>query len=201
MKRSTLHPFLKAIAHILRRPLRLLLCLFYDKKYLQGRHFEHGFGGFVWAFSAIWQRNFLRLGPPLPFPASSRSTISNGKNVYFHPNDLNNFQSPGIYLQNFKGIIIIGKGSYIGPNVGIITANHNPLDLDKHLQAKNVEIGEDCWIGMNSIILPGVSLGPRCIVAAGSIVTRSFPNGNCIIAGNPAETIKKLPHTHESPLN
>jgi acetyltransferase-like isoleucine patch superfamily enzyme len=45
---------------------------------------------------------------------------------------------------------------------------------------------------MNSVILPGVELGPHTIVGAGSIVTKSFPEGNCIIVGNPAKKIKDL---------
>ena len=45
---------------------------------------------------------------------------------------------------------------------------------------------------MNSIILPGVKLGDKTIVGAGSIVTKSFEEGNCVIVGNPAKIIKKL---------
>lgn len=53
-----------------------------------------------------------------------------------------------------------------------------------------VEIGEDCWIGMNSIILKGVSIGAKTIVAAGSVVTKSVPAGT-VVAGNPALPIGK----------
>ena len=42
---------------------------------------------------------------------------------------------------------------------------------------------------MNSIILPGVNLGPRTVVAAGSVVTKSFPDGFCVLAGNPAKIV------------
>lgn len=99
---------------------------------------------------------------------------------------------PGTYFQAF-GKINIGRGSYIAQNVGIITANHNLHDLDLHSQPRDVNIGEKCWIGMNSVVLPGVTLGPHTIVGAGSVVTKSFPKGNCVIAGNPAKIIRHLP--------
>jgi acetyltransferase-like isoleucine patch superfamily enzyme len=118
--------------------------------------------------------------------------ISNSENISFHPDDLNNFQSPGTYIQNFKGKITIGHGSYIGPNVGIITANHDLHNLDAHLPGRDVTVGERCWIGMNTVVLPGVVLGDGTIVGAGSVVTRPFPDGNCVIAGNPARLVRKL---------
>ena len=61
----------------------------------------------------------------------------------------------------------------------------------KH-ETKEVCIDDYCWIGMNVVILPGVHLGPRTIVGAGSVVTKSFPNGYCVIGGNPAKLIKEL---------
>ncbi len=88
--------------------------------------------------------------------------------------------------------IYIGKGTYIAMNVGIITANHSLNNLDEHDIAKNVVIGKRCWIGMNSVILPGVVLGENTIVGAGSIVTKSFSQGHCVICGNPARKIKEI---------
>ncbi|WP_049750424.1 acyltransferase [Thermosipho melanesiensis] len=70
--------------------------------------------------------------------------------------------------------------------------NHNLSNLDEHPPEEDVIIGKNCWLGINSVILPGVILRPRTIVGAGSVVTKSFPEGNCIIAGNPAKLIKKL---------
>ncbi|WP_371860829.1 DapH/DapD/GlmU-related protein [Terrabacter aerolatus] len=61
-----------------------------------------------------------------------------------------------------------------------------------HAAGEPIIIGDDCWIGMNSVILPGVILGSRTTVGAGSVVTKSFPEGNCIVAGNPAKIIKQL---------
>lgn len=195
MKRPPKRLLLKWLALRLRTPLRMFLRLFFNQKYLQGRHFEEGLSGYVWGLSAIWHRNILGLGRSLSFPASFRASISNSSNIEFHPDDLNNFQSPGTYFQNFKGKIVIGKGSYIAPNVGIITANHDPHNLDGHLEAQNVVLGERCWIGMNAVILPGVVLGAETIVGAGSVVTKSFPGGQCVIAGNPAKVIRETRHS------
>lgn len=57
---------------------------------------------------------------------------------------------------------------------------------------KEVRIDDYCWIGMNVVVLPGVHLGPRTIVGAGSVVTKSFSDGYCVIAGNPAKKIKDI---------
>ena len=51
-----------------------------------------------------------------------------------------------------------------------------------------ITVGNDCFIGMNSILLNGITLGDHCIVGAGSVVTKSFPAGS-VIAGNPAKRI------------
>lgn len=60
------------------------------------------------------------------------------------------------------------------------------------MEGKDVVIGEKCWIGMNSVILPGINLGGNTIVAAGAVVTKSFPQGNVVLAGVPAKIIKEL---------
>lgn len=163
---------------------------FFDKKYLQGRFFEGKLVGFRWCFRALFQRNILRLAPPLPFPAAISCTLGNPENIHFDPNDLNNFQSPGTYFQCAFAKIYLGKGTYIAPNVGIITSNHSLTNLNEHLEGKDVRIGDGCWLGMNSVILPGVKLGKGTVVAAGSVVTKSFPEGNVVIGGVPAKVIK-----------
>jgi acetyltransferase-like isoleucine patch superfamily enzyme len=105
--------------------------------------------------------------------------------------------APGImsncYIQGYGGIKI-GNSTQIGPGVGIISLNHNPINVYDYINQKfpSVIIGSNCWCGMNSIILPGVELGDFTIVGAGSVVTKSFSEGYCIIAGNPARIIKKL---------
>lgn len=171
---------------------RAVTPLFVPSKYLQGRWFNERIQGWRWAWSSlIWQR-ILGFNRHIPWPVSRRISINLAENMDFHVDDLNNFQTFGCYFQNFAGRITIGRGTYVAPNVGIITVNHDPADLDSYREAKNVVIGEQCWIGMNSVILPGVVLGPRTIVGAGSVVTQSFPEGDCVLTGNPAQILKKL---------
>lgn len=193
MRRSLSRKAAKWLALLARPTMKVVLRMFFDKRYLVGCHFDDGLSGYIWGLQAIWRRSILRVARPMPFPVGLTTYVSNPNNIDFHPDDLNNFQSPGTYFQNFKGRITIGRGSYIAPNVGIITANHDPVDLDRHLQGKNVAIGEGCWIGMNAVILPGVELGPRTIVGAGAVVTKSFRSGNCVLTGNPATMRRKLP--------
>jgi acetyltransferase-like isoleucine patch superfamily enzyme len=98
---------------------------------------------------------------------------------------------PGCYIQGV-GKIEIGDYTQISSNVGMITANHDLSDSTKHIIGE-IKIGKYCWIGMNAVILPNVFIGDYALVVAGSVVTKSFPDGYCVIAGNPAKIIKELP--------
>lgn len=162
----------------------------YNKKYLQGRWFDNFFSeGWRWALADYKGNRFLNVNLSVPWPVSSRIIVINAENISFHPDDINNFQGFGNYFQAIEEIVI-GKGTYIACNVAIITANHNFSKLEEHFKGQPVILGKECWIGFNSVILPGVVLGDRTIVGAGSIVTKSFPEGHCIIAGNPAKVIR-----------
>jgi acetyltransferase-like isoleucine patch superfamily enzyme len=96
----------------------------------------------------------------------------------------------GCYITG-KGGIIIGDYTQIAPNVIIVSANHDVYDSRKHI-CKPVKIGKYCWIGAGAKIMPGVQLGDWTIVAAGAVVTKSFVEGHCIVAGVPAKKIKEL---------
>lgn len=95
--------------------------------------------------------------------------------------------------------ITIGKNATIGVNCKIIDNDFHPLDPEyrrlnlneQHTARKPIKIGDNCFIGMNSIILKGTTLGDNVVVGAGSVVHGNFPD-NCIIAGNPAKIIKVL---------
>lgn len=168
--------------------------IFYDPKYLRGCWFEKlSSDGWRWAANDILHRIFLRRHIGICWPVSPYMECS--RNIEFDPNDLDNFQSSGCYFQTYDAKISIGKGSFIAVNVGIITSNHDIYNLEEHTPGKDVILGEKCWIGMNSVILPGVTLGPRTIVGAGSVVTKSFSKGNVVIAGNPARVIRYIGDT------
>lgn len=176
----------------------LLSFFFYEKKYIKGKHFRGKYGGigaigWKWIVSDCTARIFFGINQNIPFPVSPRIAITSPENISFHIDDLNNFQGFGNYYQAFgEGKISIGEGCWIAPNVGIITTNHDVLNPSTHVEGKEVTLGKNCWIGMNSVILPGVTLGPNTTVGAGSVVTKSFPEGYCIIAGNPARKIKEI---------
>jgi acetyltransferase-like isoleucine patch superfamily enzyme len=100
--------------------------------------------------------------------------------------------NPSIYINTADKGISIDSSVYIASGVKLIGANHDVNDLTIAAAPSDIiRIGRDCWLGANSVILPAVQLGPKTIVGAGSIVTKSF-SGNCIIAGNPAKIIRSL---------
>ena len=99
--------------------------------------------------------------------------------------------SPYCYLDGRNGIII-GKNVWIGPNVSLISMNHNTNNYAKYIKDSPIIIGDNCWIGASSIILPGVKLGNHVVIGAGSVVTKSFLDDNILVAGNPAKKIKDL---------
>lgn len=167
--------------------------LIYPAYIFKGKHFNYpGAIGWSWVFNGfIWQK-ILGINRQVTWPVSFKVSVLSHENISFHPDDLNNFMAGGSYFQALRAKLVIGRGTYIAPNVGIFTENHDLNDPDKRSVAKDVHIGEKCWIGMNAIILPGVKLGNHTVVGAGSVVTKSFPEGNCVIAGNPARLIRKL---------
>ncbi len=166
--------------------------IFYNKKYISGKHFEKNGEGWKWILKGIWFQKFLGFNRMVPWPMAPTMRISNYKNIVFDLSSINNFQSPGCYMQNLDAKIFIGKNVYIGPNVGIITSNHDLYNLNNHIKGKNIIIAHNCWIGMNSVILPGVKIGPNTIIGAGSIVTKSFRSGYVVLAGSPAKIVKYI---------
>ena len=86
-------------------------------------------------------------------------------------------------LTNPRGIHV-GAYSYIAFNARILAH-----DMTRNIKRETV-IGKNCFIGGQSLILPGVRIGDSCIVGAGSVVTKSVPD-NCIVAGNPARILQR----------
>jgi len=116
---------------------------------------------------------------------STEKKIVIGDNNYFNRN----------LMIDSCNYIEIGSNNMFGPDVYITDSNHTfkfgvfPSKLP--MNKGKVKIGNGCWIGAKAIILKDVELGDFCVVAAGSVVTKSFPSGS-IIGGVPASIIKKM---------
>lgn len=102
----------------------------------------------------------------------------------------------GCTIYSMEGITI-GRNTDIGSGCKIIDNDFHPLPYSERypverldlLKKRPVVIGEGCFLGANSIILKGTTLGKNVVVGAGSVVSGTFPD-NVIIAGNPARIIK-----------
>lgn len=90
--------------------------------------------------------------------------------------------------------VTFGDHVKVGPNCQFYTPDH-PHDYmarrGTRETAHPIVIGRDTWLGGGCIVLPGVSIGARCIVGAGSVVTRDVPD-DCVVAGNPARVLRKM---------
>ena len=118
-----------------------------------------------------------------PFFCDYGSNIHLGQRVYF----------------NFNCVVLdvcevrIGEFTLFGPAVQIYTATH-PLNAAQRRReefAKPIEIGSDCWVGGGAIILPGVKIGDKSVIGAGSVVTRDVPAG-VVAAGNPCRVLREI---------
>jgi maltose O-acetyltransferase len=90
--------------------------------------------------------------------------------------------------------VTIGSRTMFGPNVQIYTATH-PMDFRERGSgvefAKPIAIGEDVWVGGSVVICPGVTIGDRSVIGAGSVVTKNIP-ADVFAAGNPCRVIRPL---------
>lgn len=93
------------------------------------------------------------------------------------------------------GGIKIGNDVIMGQNIRFHSENHNYIDLNKPIRvqgvnAKGIEVGNDCWIGAGVCVLDGTRIGNGCVIAANSVVRGIIPD-NVVIGGVPAKIIKK----------
>jgi maltose O-acetyltransferase len=118
-----------------------------------------------------------------PFYCDYGSNIQLGERVFF----------------NFNCVVLdvcrvtIGDYTFFGPGVQIYTATH-PLEAElRRVQefGKPITIGSDVWVGGAAIICPGVTIGSRSVIGAGSVVTRDVPVGT-FAAGNPCRVIREI---------
>ena len=118
-----------------------------------------------------------------PFFCDYGSNIELGERVFF----------------NFNCVVLdvcpirIGSYTLFGPAVQIYTPMHPMNAEQRRLKefGKPIEIGSDVWVGGGAIILPGVTIGSRTVIGAGSVVSRSIPDG-VFAAGNPCRVIREI---------
>ena len=94
------------------------------------------------------------------------------------------------------GPVTIGNHVNLAQGITVTALNHNFSKADKRIDEQGVStgqvvIGDDVWIGANAVVLPNVSIGRHCVIAAGAVVTKDVPDG-CVVAGVPAKIIKRL---------
>jgi len=137
---------------------------------------------------AGWRSNRAGLGNPVLLETLGEGIIRIGDDS----------GGSAIVISSRSGVTI-GKNVCLGANVRIYDHNFHPLDAQKrrlsrneqaeHVRTEPVVIGDDVFVGANALILKGVKLGDRSIVAAGSVVFRGEYPADCIIAGNPASIV------------
>lgn len=126
-----------------------------------------------------------------PFYCDYGENISVGENTFINVNCM--------FLDNNK--ITIGKNGLIAPYVQIYTATH-PVKAEERINLKEgkapyltstkpVSIGDNVWIGGNTVIFPGVTIGNNVTIGAGSVVTKDIPN-DVLAYGNPCKVVKQL---------
>lgn len=127
--------------------------------------------------------------------------IGNQVRIQFYKKDAVLNLKDGVYMGNrntflLGGNISIGENTLLASDITIVSENHgndpeSALPYGKQdLICKDVNIGSGSWIGEKVIILPGISIGDKTIIGAGSVVTKNIPD-YCIAVGNPAKIIKK----------
>lgn len=94
------------------------------------------------------------------------------------------------------GPVCIGSHVNLAQGITVTALNHNFEDTTQRIDLQGVStkpviIGDDVWIGANAVILPGVTIGRHCVVAAGAVVTKDVPD-NSVVGGVPAKILKTI---------
>jgi acetyltransferase-like isoleucine patch superfamily enzyme len=100
-----------------------------------------------------------------------------------------------LWAGRHTGRIVIGDGCVLGPDVFVTAANYRFGDdlhvFDQGADEADVVIGERAWLGARVIVLSGATIGKQCVIGAGSVVTRSIPDGT-VAVGAPARVVRRI---------
>lgn len=140
-------------------------------------------------YSYAFRQKILGYNRKIPWPVHFTSQIKCSEKIQ-RGSKYPGF-AKGCYIDGRNGIIF-EENVITGPHVSIISQNHATKNFDEYITSDPIIIRKNSWLSTGCIILPGVELGEHTIVAAGSVVTKSFPEGNQIIGGNPAKALKKI---------
>lgn len=191
--------FLRAfIFHVFR--LRLPKALFFGRQVHFYNYRNISLGRWVrlddWVFLGALGKGKLTIGDNSGIGAFSRIEISQSFNNIGSAITIGNNVGIGPYASlGGAGGLEIGDECIIGPYLSCHPENHNFENLDvsiRHqgISRKGIVIGKNCWIGAKVSILDGVEIGRGSVIAAGAVVTKSFPE-NSVIGGVPAKLIKR----------
>ncbi len=150
---------------------------------------------------------FLRMYDGVTVSQRNKGEIRFGKNLKIDSRALLSANGGKIVLGDGVGIgrdgilvsqeeISVGKGTIFGPNVLIYDHDHK-FDPNEGVSVTEyhcdkVSIGENCWIGANTVILKGTVIGDRCLIAAGSIVKGTIPDGSKVVQKRKTEIYREV---------
>lgn len=142
------------------------------------------FGFFTKIVNVSFSNSVRKVEPGTRIIGKYKGAITIGDNFYCNSNC------------HIFGEVLIGDDVMIGPQTIIWSRNHNFTSGSVFNQIghtdKKITISNNVWIGSNVVILPGVSIGDNTVIAASSVVTKSFNMTNVVIGGNPAKVIKEI---------
>lgn len=161
---------------------------------------------YVWNYIICWIPSyFLRyiiLTKIYSGKVSAKASLHIGIKIFGHAENLRIEEGTVINPEcrlDARGGLEIGKNVSISREVFILSLTHDYNSSDFALQKGPIKIGDDCWLGIRAIIMPGVNLGKGVVIGAGAIVTRNMPD-YAIAVGVPAKVVGYRKKQNYSPV-
>jgi acetyltransferase-like isoleucine patch superfamily enzyme len=150
---------------------------------------------YILFFHYLIPQKLFRLNPKVKWPVHFTSKVIAPENIrkgiLCDPGD-----NPNVYIQANNGLII-GNNVGFGTGSKVISANHSHTNHSEHSKSSPITIGDNVFLGANSVLLPGVKIGNNVIIGAGSIVCKDICS-NAIAVGNPCKVVKENAPYQES---